>query len=256
MTKLFRVLYLFILVLHLPAEASDFAKEKRWSDQIVDSLMVGETEWLRAGDHKFLALYTESLNKEVHGAVIVVHGSGVHPNWSEVVFPLRTALPEAGWTTLSIQMPILANDADIKEYAPLMKEVAPRLQAAVAYLQDKGIDNIIIVAHSLGSVMSAYYLAHHENNGIRAFVAIGAPGKTFSDDSLNYLTSLHLIKIPVLDLYGSKDLDSVTSAVTAKNKSAASNKAYQQKVVEGADHFFVGKEVQLVKQVTEFIQRY
>jgi hypothetical protein len=36
---------------------------------------------------------------------------GAHPDWPEVIQPLHSGLPESGWTTLSVQMPILANDA-------------------------------------------------------------------------------------------------------------------------------------------------
>ena len=39
--------------------ASDIAKEKRWADQIVDSIIVGDAEWLKAKGQKFLGIYNE-----------------------------------------------------------------------------------------------------------------------------------------------------------------------------------------------------
>ena len=100
-----------LTILSVPSLASDTAKEKRWADQIVDTLMEGEAVWLQAGQTKFLGIYTESATKPAKGAVIVLHGIGAHPDWTDVVHPLRVGLTEHGWTTLSLQMPILANEA-------------------------------------------------------------------------------------------------------------------------------------------------
>ena len=44
--------------------------------------------------------------------MIVIHGIGIHPNWETIVKPLRVQLAAKGWNTLSLQMPVLANDAD------------------------------------------------------------------------------------------------------------------------------------------------
>ena len=60
--------------------ASDKAKEKRWADQIVDAIMVGEAQWLELKDHKILGIYTEATTAKVSGAALVLHGSGVHHN--------------------------------------------------------------------------------------------------------------------------------------------------------------------------------
>lgn len=89
------------------AHASDTAKEKRWADQVVDSLMVGDAEWLKVGKSKVLSLYTEHTAEKAQGAAIILHGVGVHPNWDQIIRPVRSQLPEYGWSTLSIQMPIL-----------------------------------------------------------------------------------------------------------------------------------------------------
>lgn len=43
---------------------------------------------------------------------------------------------------LSIQMPVLANDAEYEDYVPLYPEVIPRLKAAEAFLIEKGITEI------------------------------------------------------------------------------------------------------------------
>ena len=126
--------YLITPVLH----ASDLAKEKRWADQIVDALITGDAEWLPVGNLKVLAIYTPSEIEPARGATIILHGIGVHPDWPDVIHPLRTRLPEAGWATLSLQMPILPNEASDIDYLPLLPEVAPRIDAAIDFLQAQG----------------------------------------------------------------------------------------------------------------------
>lgn len=244
----------FICLFILSAQASDLAKEKRWADQIVDYIIDGEAEWLETGKQKTLAIYTESAQDETLGGVIVVHGSGAHPNWSDVVYPVRTRLPQSGWATLSLQMPVLRNEAEYHEYAPLFDEVAPRLDAAIKNLQEKGISNIHIVAHSLGSAMSAYYLANHPQAAVKSFVAVGMPGPR-KDPRMDTLKALEKINIPVLDLYGEKDLDYILESAGKRKQAGSHNKQYVQTKVAGADHFFVGKNDALLEQVNSWLTK-
>lgn len=243
-----------LLLLPFAVQASDLEKEQRWADQIVDFLIEGEAEWLDAGDHQALAIYTESAQDRARGGVIVVHGSGVHPNWQDVVHPLRTGLAEKGWATLSIQMPVLHNEAEYHEYAPLFDEVAPRLDAAIKNLQDKGISNISIVAHSLGSAMSAYYLSTHPQAGVKSFVAVGMPGPR-DDPRMDTLKALQKIKLPVLDLYGEKDLDYVLESAPKRKQAVEKVRGSGQQIIPAADHFFVGHNTELVDSVDRWLSQ-
>lgn len=239
-------LSLFAIGLH----ASDVAKEQRWASQIVDFLIDGEAEWLQAEGHEFLAIYTEAQEESSKG-MIVVHGTGIHPNWDQVVRPVRVEMTAHGWNTLSIQMPILPNEATYEEYVPLYPEVPPRLQAAEDFLISQGIKDIVIVAHSQGATMSAYYLSRHDHQ-VRGFVAIGMQASQ-PDPAINAANSLKLIRIPVLDLYGSEDLAEVLNTIQLRKDAAAQNTGYKQKMVKGADHFFVTKNTPLIETIDEWL---
>ena len=58
------------------ANASDTAKEKRWADQIVDGLIIGEPQWLQADGEKFLGIHAIQAGDKPRGAAIVMHGLG------------------------------------------------------------------------------------------------------------------------------------------------------------------------------------
>ena len=251
-------LYFVLVIFSLSAQASDLAKEKRWADQTVDSIMTGDAVWLKADGQKFLGIYTEPTTDKKLGGVIVLHGLGAHPNWTDVVQPLRTRLPDTGWFTLSLQMPILDNKADYMDYKPLFPEIAPRINAGLNYLKSKGVKKITIIGHSMGATMAGYYVANNKRPEIRSLVAIGATGTMFKDPKLDYIQSLKNIKIPVLDLSGSNDLPTVVNTKKLKAKTAreAGNKNYYQIEIKGANHFLVGKEDELVKAVDNWLRKY
>lgn len=233
---------------------SDLAKEKRWAEQISDSLLVGEAVWLPVADKKFLAIYSENMAPRPMGGAIIVHGIGVHPDWPEVIQPLRSELPEYGWATLSIQMPILPNEAVPADYVPLFKEVPPRIEAAIRFFQEQGIRNIVIIAHSLGTSMTSHYLASQPDNPLRAYVGISMP-EGQADPVLSNVAALKKIRIPVLDIYGSRDLPEVIDHAAARKQAARNNPGYRQVVIQDASHFFEGQEDELIKRVRGWLAK-
>ena len=234
------------------ATNSDVAKESRWAEQVIDGLLDGDENWLIDDTgHEFLSILTEG-DKSSGRAVVLVHGIGVHPNWPDVIYPLRAGLLEQDITTLSLQMPILANEADEREYALLFPEVPGRFEAALDYLDDEGYKNITIVAHSLGASMANYYLSRNDPDALVSLVIIGmGVGGAFPES----VAALAKVKVPVLDLYGSKDLEQVLNSVEQRALSGKkqSGRKYLQVRVEGANHFFQGHEEDLVRQVTDWL---
>ncbi|MCF7995368.1 MAG: alpha/beta hydrolase family protein [Chromatiaceae bacterium] len=233
-----------------PPVSSDFEKEQRWREQIVDSLMDGEAIDLDADGQTMLGLYTEA-EPDTGRAAVIVHGIGVHPNWPQVVYPLRVGLPERGWSTLSVQMPVLANDATGADYAALMDEVAPRLEAAIAYLRAQGAGQVVLIAHSLGATMSNQYLAQHPQ-AAEAFVAIGLSSGG-NHAGVDNEALIGRIPVPIMDLFGQHDLEAVVSGAPGRAEAAAVNAGYRQVQTAEADHFFDGQDEVLVESVSGWL---
>ena len=102
-------LALLALLAALPAAAQDYAREKRWADEVVPGLVVGDAVWLEtAAGRRYLAIHAPAAKPK--GAVVIVHGIGVHPDHG-VIGVLRSKLTDLGWTSLSVQMPVQAADA-------------------------------------------------------------------------------------------------------------------------------------------------
>lgn len=245
--------------LSAPLWATDAAREQRWVDQVVDVIFDGEPVYLEADGHRFLSIYTPAIDQEATDAkkpgrrgMIVLHGTGLHPNWEQVVLPVRVEMPTYGWDTLSVQLPILASNVDYEDYVPVYPEVAPRLQAATDFLVEQGVTDIVIVAHSQGATMAGYYLARTEHE-ISAFVAIGMSAQHV-DPEINSAESLKAIDIPVLDLYGSKDFPSVLATSSKRQVGASHNEYYEQQVIDGAYHFFDDHEEELIAALVQWLE--
>jgi pimeloyl-ACP methyl ester carboxylesterase len=236
---------LCLLVSQITFAAADYAREKKWADEIVPGIVVGDPVYLvlRKG-HKFLTILTEAPNAKKGDAkmgLVVIHGIGVHPDWN-MVGTLRTQLAETGYTTLSIQMPVLANDAESEAYQPLFAEAEERIAVAVDFMHARGYKKVAIVSHSMGSAMSRMYVV---NNPFKV-VAWSALG-------LGHGYSYSGVRIPVLDLYGENDLPPVLKM--AKNRAASlKGKTKSRQVrVPGSDHFFNNHETEMVREVTKFL---
>jgi pimeloyl-ACP methyl ester carboxylesterase len=237
------------------APASDLAKEQRWAEQVVDALLDGEAVYLDDGRAEFLAIETESVDGGTRKAAIVMHGTGVHPNWQTVVLPLRVGLTESGWHTLSIQMPVLPNEAEHADYAGIYDWVPGRLDAAIRYLRDKGLEHIVLIGHSQGATMAAYYLSGG-HQAVDGFVAVGMSGG-IAGGPMDTLAQLPAIRLPTLDLYGSEDLPEVLESAGQRAAQAAkSGGDYVQQRVEGADHFFDGEDGELLEAVNAWLDQH
>lgn len=219
--------------------AADYAREKKWADEIVPGLVVGDPVYLQTprGHRKFLALYAPA---DTAKAAVVVHGLGIHPDWG-LIGTLRSELADRGFATLSIQMPVLGADAKAEAYPPTFPEAAERVAEAVEFLKAKGYREIAIVSHSMGSRMSRAYLAGKPDPAVKAWASLG-----ISTDDYGSL------RLPILDLYGENDLPPVL-ANAAKRKQSLASEASRQIVVPRSDHFFSGHEAEMVAAVADFL---
>ena len=149
--------------------ASDAQREARLVEEIEANLFDGEVISLGSGDATFAAVEMIPEDSPI-GGVILMHGRGFHADWPENIGPLRVGLSEAGWQTLSLQLPVLEKTAKYFDYLPVLPEAGPRLDAAIAYLSEQGLSPIILLAHSCGAHMAMLWLESSKGKGIDVVV--------------------------------------------------------------------------------------
>ena len=236
-SKKIYTIFSLLMIFILPVQASDIGKEKRWANQVVDFLIDGEPQWLVADGQQFFSIFTPAVTDKPAGAVILLHGRGVHPDWPQVIQPLRTQLPE--------------------NYVPLFEEVPSRIQAGLDFLTQQNINNIVLIAHSLGASMATDYLSKHPDPRVNAFVGIGMYGtqQPVKYRVLDNTEALMKISIPVLDIYGSQTVKPILDSVDRRAYAIYHNGDVRshQLEIKNASHFFQGSEDELVQSIASWM---
>lgn len=242
------------------APSPDFAREERIRAEISDVILDGEVIDLAADNGRsFLSLYTEQTTaNQAKGTVVILHSRGLHPDWATVIHPLRVGLPDAGWHSLSIQLPVLDKTATYYDYVPVFPAAVPRIEAAIAEarVREPGAP-VILLAHSCG-----YHMAQHRIStkgtdavaSINAFIGIGMGAIDYGQRMVEPFV-LDRVTVPMLDLFGSRDYPAVRRLAPARlnRMRIAGHPHNTQLVVPGADHYFTGRSEVLVHAVADWL---
>ncbi len=220
----------------------DYAREQRWADEVVPGLVVGDAVRIdTAAKRGFLGILAES--PKARGALILIHGSGVHPDFS-IVGQLRTLLNDAGFATLSIQMPVLAASPPADDYPAVLAEPGERIAPAIDFLRARKQSRIAIVSHSMGARMALDYLKRNP-----APLAAWVPLAISDGD----LAGLPRTGFPVFDVYAEKDFEVVLAKKNERALVLRGVPGSKQVMVFGTDHFFAGREKELAMLLAELL---
>jgi len=248
---------ILILVFYLGqsvAAEPDFDREARLADEIIDVILDGEPEWLEANGRKFLSIYFEAENPAL--AVVILHGRGFHPDWADTVNPLRVGLAERGYSTLSLQMPVLGKDAKYYDYVPIFDYAHARIEAGIGFLRENGYQKVVLLAHSCGVHMAMDWIRTVNDTGIDAFVGLGM-GATDYQQPMQQLFPLDSMQVPVLDLYGANEYPAVIRLAPGRKKmiAEAGHEKSRQQVLPDADHYFTDQGDPLVSAVADWLDQ-
>lgn len=223
----------------------DVERERRTAEEIRANVIVGEPLSLqRPNGRSFFAILTPAIKPR--GGVVLVHGLGAHPDWG-LIHTLRTQLPAAGYTTLSIQMPLLREDAKPEEYLTVFPDATTRLRAAVAFLRASGLEKVAVVSYDIGGRMVNDFLVRDAQPAVSAWASIGISGGTFTDAAK--------LRLPVLDLFAERDYPPLVQNAERRANDIRQLRGSAQIEVAGADHLFAGREAQLVGHVRTWLDR-
>ena len=232
----------------------DYAREQRITEQIEPEIFDGEAQWLNDGERKFLGIYIHQENAS--GTVILLHGRDVSAEEQELINPLRVGLAENGWSTLSLQMPVLEKGKTYYDYLPILNFASPRIEAAITFARSQSDGKIIIAAHSCGAHMANNWFNQQPDHGVDGYIAMGL-GATDKGQSLKTPIPIARLDIPVLDIYGSAEFSGPLG--TVKNRLAMLKKnshPYSEQIkVNGANHYFTGYGDIMVAHLSRWLQQ-
>ena len=216
--------------------------------------------WLESATGPFLALYEPVRSADSFGAVIILPSLNEQPDNHGVVHHMRTVLPNFGWHTLAIQLPILADTSHtINDYGKNEAAITNRIDAAIKYLSSKGINNFALVGKGVGAAAGANYLDTHPNTAIKAFVGISMENFSGTNNWLNTPVTLKKLTLPILDIIGSQDNDAVITSHKSRTRLAQQssrneNVIYRQFTMIGADNDYRGASDQVTRRVAGWLK--
>lgn len=238
-------LHLFVLacsLLHAPLVSATGEREQQLAERLAAQPGPGEAVWLNAADERFLALHNAVLGALPRRAVLLVHNMGGHADWPDVIAPLRRGLTGLGWSTLSLQMPLLPAGALADDYGRTLPPARRRIDSGIEYLRDQGYSRIVLLGYGFGASQALAYLA--DNDTADGLVLVGILAREFLQPALDLPELLGRLDQPVLDVYGRNDFPEVVERAEARRRAVTG--AYSQRAVAGADHYFTGREKRLL----------
>jgi len=255
----------FVLNVQLAAdEIKELSREQQIAEKLAETADADEIISLKASGGRFIGLYKRAKvseisgtkTGEINGVVILVHGMGAHPDWPDVISPLRTRLTEIGWSTLSIQMPILSPEEPVAEYGKTLRMANSRIQAAVAYLHDWEIEPIVLLGYSFGAVQAANFLASNKPENIQAFISVSMLAQKFIKPKIDVYKFIGEISVPMLDIYAEEDLEDVRRGIDDRRLAANKNgnNDFQQIELQGSGHHFLEFEDILMEQIQIWLE--
>ena len=243
-----------LLLSAVHAAQPDYEREARLAEQIVDMIMDGDPLWLEADQREFLSIYTEADNSRA--AVLILHGRGFHPDWADAINPLRVGLVERGYSTLSLQMPVLGKEAKYYDYIPVFDFAHARIEAGLRYLRDSGHRKVILLAHSCGVHMAMDWIGENGDAKIDAYVGLGM-GATDYGQPMREPLPLAQMRVAVLDLYGADEFPAVLRAAPERQAmlEAGGHRQSRQLMLPQANHYFTDQGDALVAAVADWLDQ-
>jgi hypothetical protein len=241
------------------AQHSDYAREKRFAQDIAAQLLVGDMVQIahQTTNSKalpaFVALHAKG--KAQSAAIVLAHGVGTHPD-EGLTGQLRQRLNDLGYTTLAIQMPIAAKEAQLDDYFPKQfPEASARLQSAALWLRQQGHTRIVLASHTMGSWMANVYFDELMKGNLDAKSSLYQAWACISLTG-NYSWGVRNYPFPIFDLYGEQDIPvTVSSAWRRAGLLKLAHDGSVQQKIDGADAQWRSKESAAAQAIDAFIKR-
>lgn len=258
MLRLPALLILAIMIVDtVQAVSPDSDREKLIASELANDLDLGEILWLETtAGYEFPAIFYEAFIGHHETGIILLHGLGAHPDWPDVIAPLRRALPMAGWPTLSIQLPILSPETPVGFYGETLRTARARIHAAVRYLSKLGFRHYVLLGYGFGAATGVHYLTHVKQHRIDAFIGVSMMARKFLSPGIDLNARLSEISIPLLDIYGSRDKPVIINTAADRRLAlkSADNTVYHQLELPDADHYYAGQSNVLVETISNWLR--
>jgi len=243
--------YAAFFLLALPATGP---AEPVTSDRIAAGLppggqIRGEIIELDAGADRFIAIFQPTGLENRRGGIVLLHDQGTSANSLEVMRPLRLGLADAGWDTLSLQLPQAHPGEAGAAWRSRQAPIKARLQSALNWLRQRELLTQAIVALGDSGAIALQFASAKPPRELKAVVLVSTPLEADAAEVLGRT------RLPVLDVYAERDRAAVVETAPDRRRAAAEGEAgkYTQRTISGARPGFFGLEDSLLSGIRSWL---
>lgn len=244
---------LALSLLGLPALADLSADQRLAAEMRTATELQGELVELEAQGTTFVAIHRPLQQGGRRGAIVLLHDQAGNPDSPEVLRPLRLALAEAGWDTLSLQLPSAARGAPRGAWMGRRPTIEARLRAGLDWFKARGLRDQVIIALGDSGSAALQAAAGDRPPELRALVLISLALQAGGEAA--DAAALRDLDVPLLDIYAERDTPSVVQGAASRKGIAlqAQEGGYRQMTIPGAVAGFAGLEASLVHAVRAWL---
>lgn len=215
--------------------AMDMHRELQIAEEIGARAHPDEAIRLEASGLGFQGLYREAVSKDVRGGIVLLHGRDSNQDAADLIRPLRRGLTEHGWSTLSLAMPIAVPD-NPQGHADLVPEAIARLQSGIAFLKEKKIETIALLAHDAGAWTVLRYLADASDSSVKAAVLIDpSPVRELDVPPISPAGSPSAVRLPMLEILSRRMSVPMDDEASRKRTAMKANPSYRLVILNEPD---------------------
>jgi len=201
-------------------------------------------DFLKLGDdaQPILARYRAATKLPAKGAVLFIPAPGRFIGDDAVIAAALAEMPGGGWSVLAVQTPLLTAVATLKQYDETHDQALERAKKGLEYLAKQQSPATVVVGRA-GSVELAREVATAAGE-VAAVAALGPWSGQIGDS-----------KLPLLDVNPARERLSLAKADERKQEASRANlEVYRQVVLSGADHRYIGYEVEVARRIRGFAE--
>lgn len=234
----------------------DAAREQAIVDAVTARVPAAEVLQLEVEKAKVLALYKEQTGREPRGAVLLLHAMDDTADEPGLIHALRTELPAAGWSTLSLQLPVLPAGSPREAYGGTQELAQKRITAALAKLAESKPAAIAIIGQELGAALALGTAAGAKE--VKGVVALSLSSAEGLNPPAVTVPAMDKLKLAVLDITG-EFADPAQRGLADQRASAAraaQHTGYSQTTVPGVDDMLGGATEIVLARVRAWLSRH
>lgn len=238
--------------LNIPPDA---AREQAIQAQITARVPASEVVLLDVDGAKVLALLAPQSAKQPRGVVVIAHGMDGGADEPGLIHSLRKQLPQYGWSTLSVQMPVLPAGSPREAYGGIVEAAGKRIQAAVAHAQSLKQSNVVVIGQDVAAVAAISTLA--ESKDVKGIAALSLDFADGLNPPADPIAAMAKLKLPLLDLFGALGGEN-TRRLAVDRANAARNanlEGYSQAALIGRKQRLEGDSVPVASRLAAWMRR-